>query len=108
MELLLEDDPVRLVRDEDVPEPVHAEAVERDVVHLEVPVVVVLPRPGEVVVRGPAGRDHDVDEPPLHEGPEDSPHAGRDEGCGEGEERDALRIAEHRPEDIDADGELLP
>ena len=69
LELRLENDPVRLVRYEDVPEPVQSEAVERDVVHFELAVVIVPPRTREVVVHGPARCEDDVDELALDESP---------------------------------------
>ena len=106
-ELLLEDDPVGLVRDEDVAEAVHPQAVELHVVHLELAVVIVLPGARKVVVGGPARRDDDVDEFSLDEGPQNAPHPGRDEGGREGEERDAPQVAEHRAQDVGANAELL-
>ena len=107
LDFLLQDDAVRRVRDEDVPEAVHSETMQGDVVHFEVAMVVRLPHPREIVIGGAARRHHDVDEPLLDEGAQDTADPGGHEGGGEREEGRAGRSAEHGPEYLDANGDFL-
>src|SRR5881296_497087 len=72
-------------REEEVPQPMIPLPVQPPVVHLEVSVVVVSVRPGDVVVERPGGGYNDIDEPLVHHLHED-PAKTRRNGCGwEGE-----------------------
>jgi len=81
--------------------------VQGDIVHFEVPVVVRPPDARKIVIRGPAGRDHDVHELALDEAAQDAAHASRHERGREGQERRASPSSEQGPKDRHAIGDLL-
>ena len=81
--------------------------MECHIIHVEVAMVIRFPNPGQVVIRGAAGRDDRVDQPSLDQATEDAANSRRHQGRGEGQERHAGPIPEHCAKDFHADGDLL-
>ncbi len=94
-QILFEDFPVAGVRDQDIPEPAYALVPELLVIHVEVPSVVGLPRPREIVVQGSAGGYYEVHHPLFHHIDYNAAGAGCHYACGEGEHLEASLFPDH-------------